>query len=85
VDLANDHTKFLNSQENFDVTHSWWHSRESSYKDEGDNSDSNVEGRGLEEILHWPPEVLYQCSDHVLGGKRKTGKRRAVDLVSRQA
>jgi hypothetical protein len=74
----------LDSQENFDVPHSWWQGRDSSCEDEdsddGDDLDSIVEGGGLEEILHWPPEVLYNCIEHARVEKRRKADMRAADL-----
>jgi hypothetical protein len=42
--------------------------------------DSIVEGGGLEEILHWPPEVLYDCTEHARVEKRRKADMRAADL-----
>jgi hypothetical protein len=44
--------------------------------------DSIVEGGGLEEILHWPPEVLYNCIEHARVEKRRKADMRAADLGS---
>ena len=75
-------TEFFDSQENFDVLHSWWQGRDRSCEDadldDGNNLESIVEGGGLEEILQWPPEVLYNCSEHARVGKRRKGDMRTT-------
>jgi hypothetical protein len=62
--------QYFDSQENFQEPRSWWHGQDSSCEgesdsDDTDNTDRDLEGGGLEEILTWPPELLFQCRDHV--------------------
>jgi hypothetical protein len=82
VDIENE---FLDSQENFQEPKTWWHGRDSSCKgesdsDEGDNYDIEMEGGGLEEMLTWPPELLFQCEDHAR--PRRNGGRKSCNLAS---
>jgi hypothetical protein len=56
----------------------WWHGRDSSCEgeeesDDGDDIDTNVEGGRLDEMLTWPPELLFQCLEHG-HQRRKAGK-----------
>jgi hypothetical protein len=67
---------FFNSHENFDEPRSWWHGHDSSCEGETDSNnedenDYNEEGGGLDDILTWPPELLFPCKQHPRP-KRKT-------------
>jgi hypothetical protein len=86
ADPDNAHEQFLDSQEDFNVPRSWWQGRESSCEDDDlddeEDSDMNVEGGGLEEILNWPLELLHACNDHSHRGKKRKGATRVEEVAS---